>query len=93
MTSANTHFEDIWCSAEKVSSKQQSEKSTADILKSITVCLDAYWELGSSSLPEEIKTSLRARQMGEIVFLLTAISERDNVNVWVALENELKLNV
>lgn len=87
------NFQDIWVAAEELSSKLNNDKSTADIVKSIETLLGTYTGIAASNLPNEIKTSLAARQMGEIVFLLTTISARDNINVWIALENEIKLNM
>lgn len=87
------NFQDIWVAAEELSSKLNNDKSMADIVKSIETLLGTYTGIAASNLPNEIKTSLAARQMGEIVFLLTTISARDNINVWIALENEIKLNM
>jgi hypothetical protein len=86
------HFEQVWHSSEELVSKIHKNTSTEDLIRLITNLLDGYRGLGSSDLQKEIKTSLLGRHMGEIMFLLTAISARDNINVWQSLSEELKLN-
>lgn len=83
------HFEQLWEESEQLASKVHA---TNDVMTLINGLLKDYTDLSTLELPDEVKSSLRKRYMGEIVFLLTALSARDNINVYAALSEEMKLN-
>lgn len=83
------HFEELWNEAEQISIKTMADK---DVVSNLIDLLTSYKSLSVSELPQEVVASLRKRYMGEIVFLLTAISANDNINVYGALMEEVRLN-
>jgi hypothetical protein len=87
------HFEDLWNESEQLVSKLHKDTSTEDLIKLITNLLVDYKDMSTSTIiPDEVKKSLKNRYMGEIVFLLTCVSLRDNINVYASLMEELRLN-
>lgn len=86
------HFETIWNESEELISKVHKNTSTEDLISLITNLFSDYKEMITSSIPDEVKKSLRNRYMGEIIFLITGISARDNINVYASLIEELRLN-
>lgn len=86
------HFEHLWEESEKVISRSHKDKSTNELVVLITDLLEDYKKLDASEMPDEIKISLRKRYMGEIVFLITGISVKDNINVYAALAEELAMS-
>jgi hypothetical protein len=92
MTDKIKHFEDLWVDAENLSKEVYKNSSIENLLKSISDLLNEYKETNSSELPEEVKKSLKNRYIGEITFILTSISEKENIDVYGALKNEMTLN-
>ena len=86
------HFETLWDESEALVSKIHEKSSHDDLIKLISNLTNDYKEMHSSNLPDEVKSSLKTRYMGEIIFLLSALSQRDNINVYAALKEELFLN-
>jgi len=85
------HFEQLWEEAEQLSVKVFETKDKG-VIELITGLLENYRDLIDSELPQEVVKSLRKRYMGEIVFWLTLMSAKDNVDVYSALMEEMKLN-
>lgn len=86
------HFEELYEQSEKLATKIHQTETTTELIASIMSVLNDYKDLATSKLPDEVKASLRNRYMGEIMFLFTAISMKDNVNVYAALQEEMRLN-
>lgn len=86
------HFEQLWDESEQLTSKVHAAKSNNEILNSILALLNDYKDISTMDVPIELKTSLKHRHMGEIMFLITSIAARDNINVYAALMEEMKLN-
>lgn len=85
------HFEELWEQAEKLSVKVFANQDKG-VIELITDLLEDYRNLIDSELPQEVVASLRKRYMGEIVFWLTSLSAKDDINVYAALMEEIKLN-
>jgi len=85
------HFEQLWEQAEQLSVKAFAAQDKG-VIELITSLLEDYRNLIDSELPQEVVVSLRKRCIGEIVFWLTVISAKDNINVYGALMEEIKLN-
>ena len=86
------HFEELYEKSEQISSNIHKNTTTEDLIKLITNLLADYKDINLSTITDEVKNSLKNRYMGEVVFLLTAISVRDNINVYAALKQEMNLN-
>jgi len=85
------HFEQLWEEAEQLSVKVFETKDK-DVIQLITDLLEDYRNLIDSELPQEVVVSLRKRYIGEIVFWITLISAKHNIDVYGALMEEIKLN-
>jgi hypothetical protein len=85
------HFEQIYEQAEQISKQRNETRSTADIAKEISELLNSYADADSID-SKEITNSLKNRYLGEVMFLITALSQRDNINVYAALNAQLTLN-
>jgi len=85
------HFEQLYEQAELLSKQRNESRSTADIVKEISELLISYSETDAID-SKEITNSLKNRYLGEIMFLITALSQRDNINVYAALQEQLTLN-
>lgn len=96
------HFEELWNKSEDISSKIHKDTNIQDLLKIISNLTEDYKKLHLLEIspdvnavlgerPEEIKSDMKKRYMGEIVFILTAISAKENINVYSSLQEEIKL--
>jgi len=84
------HFETLWEEAEKLSSGMYKDMPTDELIKFVNDLLTGYSE-ASQIESKEISDSLKNKQIGEIVFILTALSLRDNINVYAALQEQCVL--
>lgn len=84
-------FDQVWEDAEKISSKQYENQPRSKIVEEITALLNDYLKTENIEM-EEIKKSLRNRYLGELIYLITALSFMDNVNVYTALQQEIIVN-
>jgi phage-related tail protein len=84
------HFETLWEEAEKLSEKMYGGTATEELVKLISESLTNYFETTQLD-SKEIADSLKNKHMGEIVFMITALSLRDNVNVYAALQEQCVL--
>jgi hypothetical protein len=87
------HFETLWEEAEKLSGKIYGEVPTKEITERIWDTLKGYHEVeADAGGSKEIADSLRQKYIGHVVFLLTALSLRDNINVYAVLQECCLLN-
>ena len=86
------HFEHLWEECESLSNNIYKDDSVEKVIEEIKSLLNDYKEIDGSNNPNEIKLSVKNRYLGEIVFLLTTLSIKDNINVYAALKEELILN-
>lgn len=86
------HYEHLYEQAEKLASQINKDISTGDVIDLISSTLGEYNSINISSLPNEVKSSLKRKHMGEIIFLLSVLSERDNINVYAALQDEIRIS-
>lgn len=86
------HFEELYNQAETLSSQIYKNLSIEELIKDINDLLQNYKEIDISTHPNEVKSSLKKRYLGEILFLITSISDRDKINVYAALKEEIALN-
>ena len=84
-------FDQLWEESEQLSLKQYKDKPTTTIVKKLTELLSNYEKIEPLGMVE-IKTSLQKRYMGEILFLLSALSVRDNINIYPLLCEQIVIN-
>jgi hypothetical protein len=75
------HFEHLWEEAELVSSKV-SKQSKEEVIQSILALLEEYKAIENEAT--------RLRKFGEILFKLSELSLKDNINVYNALLLNIK---
>ena len=84
------HFENIWNLSEAVATKQYAGKETDAIL---TELADVIAEFGKNNVPmPELLPPLRKRQIGLMLYLVSLLSARTDVNVFAALKEEVDVN-
>lgn len=85
------HFEELWEKCENYHKENSIDNSTNDIITELTMKIGLYSAL--SQKPEVASNDLekaKSRLMGEILLSLTALSLKDNINVFEALGMALK---
>lgn len=79
------HFETLWEESEKLTENMYKDIPTDKLVEKIAETLASYSEAGQIE-SKEISDSLKSKLIGEAVFMITAISLRDNINVYAALQ-------
>jgi len=81
------HYEELWEKCEEYHKESSIDDDAESIVKEITMKLGLYDAVNkqiSSSI--EDKEKAKSRLLGEILFSLTALSLKDNINVYEALQ-------
>jgi hypothetical protein len=82
------HFEDLWELSEKISAG--SFKDTSSSLEEIKeLCLDFT---AIETYPSSIKSEMKKQIIGKILFALTGISIKENIDVYLALKEVIVAN-
>ena len=86
MSDDTKHFEHLWERAEEVSATQYPIKN--ELFNKLKQDIDDYLKL--EDIPSnDIKSTLKTKKMGEILFKLATLSKLDNVNTYAALQLEV----
>jgi hypothetical protein len=86
-------FHEVWNEAEALVAKKYGSASNEQIINEIKAELDTMLLYDKKTeFSADTKKLLKARSMGAILFLLCAISERENINTWAALRDEAKFS-
>ena len=81
------HFEELWEKSEQYHKHNSSEDSTEDILDEIMLKINLLRAIEQKTeLPKEEAEQAKSRLLGEILFSLTNLSLKDNINVFEALK-------
>lgn len=83
-------FDSLWCDAEAISQNINKDNSSVSILQNITALCSLLQDSEESS--KEAKEIIYNSVIGEILFLLTTLSFRENINVWKALKDQIDIN-
>lgn len=87
------HFEELWEQCELLHQKEINEKTTLVLVDELMMKLKLYQHLDSKTeLPPEELQSIKSRTMGEILWTLTKLSMKDNINVFEALGSALQFH-
>jgi len=89
MADNTKHFEDVWMESEQLSKTKYKDTQASAIIDKIKALLDSYDTLNTFAETADIRQSLKTQYMGEMIFLISALSYRDDINVWGALTNEI----
>ena len=80
------HFENLWEKCEQYHKNSSSDNSSDDILSEIIFKINLLKIIESKAdLPKEEAEQAKSRLLGEILFSLTNLSLKDNINVFQAL--------
>lgn len=79
------HFEELWVHCENLSKTTIDDQNVSVLVDEIMMKMKLYQILDSKELPEEERASAKSRTMGEILWALTKLSLKDNINVFEAL--------
>ena len=78
------HFEDLWDQCEKF--HQENTKDLGSVIEALLMKINLYKSLSAQKdIPGEEMQKLKSRLLGELVFALTCMSLKDNINVFEAL--------
>ncbi len=80
------HFEELWEKCENLHSEYSESDSVSDIINGLTMKLGLYAAIDqkSETITKDMEKA-KSRLMGEILLSLTALSLKDNINVFDAL--------
>ena len=80
------HFEELWDKCETFHKENINDESSFDIIQELTMKLGLYAAIAQKSeISSEDIEKAKSRLMGEILLSLTALSLKDNINVYDAL--------
>lgn len=78
------HFEHLWEQCEEHHASHKTD-SSAEIIEELLAKVALYQVISSKEMPEEDMKKIKSHALGEILFTLTNLSLKDNVNVFEAL--------
>ena len=85
------NFQDVWEASEKLTKEKlkhlSNEQLQAELLEEIS---NFYAFDGSIELSDATKALMRTKRLGTILFLLSALTLRENINSWEALYNQIE---
>jgi hypothetical protein len=86
------HFEELWEQCEKFHEENSSDDTVVEIIDDLMLSVTLYKALHEKQqqIPEEDRKNVKSHLLGEILFKLTHLSLRDDVNVFSALETSLR---
>lgn len=82
-------YQELWLTAEEVS--KHSLSSRDNLYSSIKSIMDDYEKLDKIPAPE-IAKMLKTKKLGELLFKIAELSRLDDVNVYLALQQEILIN-
>jgi len=91
MTDEIKSFEQLWNEVEKRSLQVNKNDDSIHLLKGINVILDEIQNNldKDNELPEDIKSSITSDLIGELLYNISTITARENVNIWLALKKHM----
>jgi hypothetical protein len=81
------HFEELWEICEKSHQESGENTSHSSILEEISYKVTLYKTISSRDFSPDELIKLKSRIFGEILFSLTNLSLKDNINVFPALNS------
>jgi hypothetical protein len=85
------HFEVLWEQAENFQKDGSANASVQQIIDELGMKINLYKAIDSKTeIPEEDRQKVKSRTLGEILLTLTALSLKDNINVYESLNIALQ---
>lgn len=85
------HFEEIWEKSEQTNKEINDQEDIQIILNELILKVNLYKAIDlKKEVAQEDHKKAKSRILGEILFTLTNISLRDDINVFNALNSALK---
>lgn len=86
-------FEELWNQAEVISNKVYKEQQPVDLVKELNDLFSNYSQLDNNvKLPDEVSKALKRQCIGQMLFIITHLSGKDNINIYSSLLEEMNLN-
>jgi len=92
-TEAPPHFEALWNNAEEITHKMYYGADTMQIIKDLEDQVARLRQIQESNVMPEIKLALKQQKLGEIIFTITALTKRDDINIYEHLQKEMLVNM
>jgi len=91
MTDEIKSFEQLWNEVEKRSLQVNKNDDSIHLLDDIGVILGEIQRNihEDNELPEDIKSSITSDLIGELLYNISTITARENVNIWLALKKHM----
>ncbi len=84
------HFEELWEQCEDFHKNSLNNSTSQEDLNELSLKFSFYKKLMEKESNEEGLKKAKSRMMGEILFLLTKFSLKDDVNTFTALKEVLE---
>lgn len=85
------HFETLWEQCEKFQQEAAAHASVQQLIEELVMKISLYKAIDAKTdLPEEDRQKVKSRTLGEILLTLTALSLKDNINVYDCLNIALQ---
>lgn len=85
------HFEVLWEKSEEFQKDATANISTQQVLEELMMKISLYKAIDAKTeIPIEDRQKVKSRTLGEILLTLTALSLKDNINVYEALNIALQ---
>jgi hypothetical protein len=89
----SVHFETLWEQCEKFHQESIKDSEVTIMIDEIMMKLKLYQLIDSQKeVPDEERQNIKSRTMGEILWTLTRLSLKDNINVFDALNTAYKFH-
>lgn len=86
------HFEELWEQCEKYHIDSIKEQNHLSIYDELILKINLYKALDNKTeISEHERKNIKSRILGEILFTLTSLSIKDDINVFSALNMTLQL--
>lgn len=87
----SVHFELLWEKAEEFQKDGSANTTVQQIIEELMMKVSLYKAIDSKTeIPEEDRKKVKSRTLGEILLTLTALSLKDNINVYESLNMALQ---
>jgi len=85
------HFEVLWEQCENFQKDGAAQNDVQHIIEELMLKISLYKAIDAKTeIPEEDRQKVKSRTLGEILLTLTALSLKDNINVYEALNIALQ---
>jgi len=85
------HFETLWEQCEKFQKDAAANANIQQLVEELMMKISLYKAIDAKTeIPEEDRQKVKSRTLGEILLTLTALSLKDNINVYDSLNIALQ---